>query len=106
LHQFGGKDLDPETCQLWFASRALAADRPLSDALGRNERTRAVVKATKKGAGAPAREPVSTAPCSGGELLILHPAGFAGGPYLRRNSPRRFQYAQTRGRLRWHGSTC
>ncbi|KIZ02636.1 putative Uncharacterized protein C21orf59 like protein [Monoraphidium neglectum] len=54
---FGGKDLDPETCQLWFASRALAADRPLSDALGRNERTRAVVKATKKGAGAPAREP-------------------------------------------------
>lgn len=56
--QFGGEDLDPATSQLWFASRALAPDKPLSEYVGRNERTKAVVKLTKKGAGAPAREPV------------------------------------------------
>ncbi|GBF94463.1 hypothetical protein Rsub_06997 [Raphidocelis subcapitata] len=54
---FGGRDLDPASAQLWFAGRALAPDKPLSEYLGRNERTRAVVKLTKKGAGAPAREP-------------------------------------------------
>jgi len=30
---FGGDDLDPATSQLWFASRALAADKPLSEYL-------------------------------------------------------------------------
>jgi hypothetical protein len=56
--QFGGQDLDPATCQLWFASKPLVADKPLSEGVGRNERTKAIVKLTKKGAGAPAREPV------------------------------------------------
>jgi hypothetical protein len=57
--QFGGVDLDPEGSVLWFAGKALAQDKPLSDYVGRNERTKAVVKLQKKGQGAPAREPVS-----------------------------------------------
>ena len=57
--QFGGEDLDPSTSSLWFAGKQLAADKKLADYLGRNERTKAVVKLQKKGAGPPAREPVS-----------------------------------------------
>ncbi|KAF8067412.1 CFAP298 [Scenedesmus sp. PABB004] len=55
--QFGGVDLDPDTAVLWFAGKQLAPDRPLSEYVGRNERTRATVKLQKKGAGPPAREP-------------------------------------------------
>jgi hypothetical protein len=59
LLQFGGVDLDPDTSTLWFAGKQLQPDKKLSDHLGRNENTRAVVKLQKKGAGPPAREPVS-----------------------------------------------
>lgn len=58
--QFGGVDLDPETSTLWFAGKQLQPDKKLAEHLGRNENTRAVVKLQKKGAGPPAREPVST----------------------------------------------
>lgn len=34
------------------------ADKPLSEYVGRNERTKVVAKLAKKGAGPPAREPV------------------------------------------------
>lgn len=57
--QFGGVDLDPDSSTFWFAGKQLQPDKKLSDYLGRNENTRAVVKLQKKGAGPPAREPVS-----------------------------------------------
>eukprot|EP00878_Enallax_costatus_P023901 GHUV01025462.1.p1 GENE.GHUV01025462.1~~GHUV01025462.1.p1 ORF type:complete len:232 (+),score=73.45 GHUV01025462.1:102-797(+) len=56
---FGGVDLDPATSTLWFAGKQLMPDKSLSEYMGRNERTRATVKLQKKGAGPPAREPVS-----------------------------------------------
>jgi hypothetical protein len=58
LLQFGGVDLDPASSTLWFAGKQLLPDKPLSEYMGRNERTRAVVKLQKKGQGPPAREPV------------------------------------------------
>ncbi|KAF6251199.1 flagellar basal body protein [Scenedesmus sp. NREL 46B-D3] len=54
---FGGVDLDPASCTLWFAGKQLLPDKLLSEYVGRNERTRAVVKLQKKGQGPPAREP-------------------------------------------------
>lgn len=51
--------MDPDSSTLWFAGKQLQPDKKLSDFLGRNENTRAVVKLQKKGAGPPAREPVS-----------------------------------------------
>jgi hypothetical protein len=50
--------LDPESAVLWFAGKALQGEKKLADYVGRNDRTRAVVKLQKKGQGAPAREPV------------------------------------------------
>ena len=67
--QFGGVDLDPETAVLWFAGKALTSDKLLSDYVGRNERTKAVVKLQKKGQGAPSREPVSPT-----EILLERPS--------------------------------
>lgn len=57
--QFGGVDLDPDSSTFWFAGKQLQPDKKLSDYLGRNEKTHAVVKLQKKGAEPPAREPVS-----------------------------------------------
>uniref|UniRef100_A0A383V1I6 Uncharacterized protein n=1 Tax=Tetradesmus obliquus TaxID=3088 RepID=A0A383V1I6_TETOB len=54
---FGGVDLDPASAKLWFAGKQLLPDKLLSEYMGRNERTRAVVKLQKKGQGPPAREP-------------------------------------------------
>jgi hypothetical protein len=51
--------MDPESATLWFAGKQLLGDKKLADYMGRNERTRAIVKLQKKGQGAPAREPVS-----------------------------------------------
>ncbi len=56
--QFGGEDLDPSTSTLWFAGKQMAADKKLCDYLGRNDRTKVVVRLQKKGQGAPGREPV------------------------------------------------
>jgi hypothetical protein len=63
LCQFGGVDLDPASATLWFAGKQLLPDKLLSEYMGRNERTRAVVKLQKNGQGPPAREPVSA--CGG-----------------------------------------
>jgi len=51
-------ELDPETSTLWFAGKQMAPEKKLADFVGRNERTKAVVKLQRKGAGAPGREPV------------------------------------------------
>ncbi len=57
--QHADDDLDPERTTIWFAGKALVASKKLSDYLGRHEKTKAVVKLTRAGQGAPAREQVN-----------------------------------------------
>lgn len=42
---------------LWFSSKEMLAGKKLSDYLGRNEKSKVIVKIQKKGGGAPVREP-------------------------------------------------
>lgn len=55
-------DLIPEQTELWFAGKKLGSANSLADHVGRNDKTRAVIKVTRKGQGAPAREPVRCCP--------------------------------------------
>lgn len=48
---------EPEA-QLWWAAKELKKTSKLSDYVGKNEKTKIIVKIQKKGQGAPAREPV------------------------------------------------
>jgi hypothetical protein len=38
--QYGHEVLDPETSTLWFAGKQMAAEKKLSDYLGRHEKTK------------------------------------------------------------------
>ena len=49
--------LDRDTALAWWAGKCLGRREKLSFYLGRNEKTRIVVKLTKPGSGAPTREP-------------------------------------------------
>ncbi|XP_039889155.1 cilia- and flagella-associated protein 298 isoform X2 [Simochromis diagramma] len=49
-----------DECQLWWAAKEMQRGKKLQDYIGRNEKTKLVVKIQKKGQGAPAREPVIT----------------------------------------------
>ncbi|XP_008425473.1 cilia- and flagella-associated protein 298 [Poecilia reticulata] len=49
-----------EACQLWWAGKEMQRGKKLQDYIGRNEKTKLVVKLQKKGQGAPAREPLVT----------------------------------------------
>lgn len=57
--QYGCDDLLPDNTSLWFAGKVLVMENKLKDHLGRHEKSRVVIKISKKGQGAPAREPVS-----------------------------------------------
>jgi len=50
--------LDEDSTAIWWASKEMLHDKILETYIGRNEKTKIVVKLQKKGAGAPAREPV------------------------------------------------
>jgi hypothetical protein len=50
--------LDAENISMWWAGKEFPRGKLISDRVGRNEKTKIVVKLTKKGSGAPAREPV------------------------------------------------
>ena len=50
--------LEVERSSLWAFSKEMQTDKLLSDYVGKNEKTKVVVKLQKKGAGAPGREPV------------------------------------------------
>ncbi|XP_072302047.1 cilia- and flagella-associated protein 298 [Eucyclogobius newberryi] len=47
-------------CQLWWAGKEMQRGKKLQDYIGKNEKTKIVVKIQKKGQGAPAREPLIT----------------------------------------------
>ncbi|GBG79278.1 hypothetical protein CBR_g29428 [Chara braunii] len=49
--------LEPDTAQLWWAGKQLAREKKLGEHVGKNDKTKITAKLTKKGAGAPAREP-------------------------------------------------
>lgn len=50
--------IDPARAELWFAGKQMLAPRQLGDYVGRNDRTRVIVKLQRAGEGAPGREPV------------------------------------------------
>ncbi|XP_053187623.1 cilia- and flagella-associated protein 298 [Scomber japonicus] len=47
-------------CQLWWAGKEMQRGKKLQDYIGKNEKTKLVIKIQKKGQGAPAREPLLT----------------------------------------------
>ncbi|CAH8821044.1 unnamed protein product [Trichobilharzia szidati] len=47
-----------EDATLWFSGKELQRDKLLSDYVGSNDKTKAIIKLSKRGSGAPAREPV------------------------------------------------
>ncbi|CAH8583514.1 unnamed protein product [Dicrocoelium dendriticum] len=47
-----------ENATIWFSGKEMLRGKVLSDYVGRNEKTKIVAKLSKRGAGAPAREPV------------------------------------------------
>ncbi|XP_056127475.1 cilia- and flagella-associated protein 298 [Rhinichthys klamathensis goyatoka] len=47
-----------EDAQLWWASKELQRGKKLQDYVGKNEKTKIIVKIQKRGQGAPAREPL------------------------------------------------
>merc|ERR1719376_723597 len=58
----GGRSLckaliPPEDAQLWFAGKKMLPEKKLADYLGKNEKTKAVIKLGPRTGGAPPREP-------------------------------------------------
>jgi hypothetical protein len=51
-------DLEPENTILWAVNKELVPPKALHDYFGKNEKSKLVVKAVKKGGGAPQREPL------------------------------------------------
>ncbi|TNN48323.1 UPF0769 protein C21orf59 [Liparis tanakae] len=49
-----------DECQLWWAAKEMQRGKKLQDYVGKNEKTKIVVKIQKKGQGQPAREPLVT----------------------------------------------
>ncbi|XP_071399498.1 cilia- and flagella-associated protein 298 isoform X1 [Centroberyx affinis] len=49
-----------DECQLWWAAKEMQRGKKLQDYIGKNEKTKLVVKIQKRGQGAPAREPLVT----------------------------------------------
>ena len=54
---YGEKQLSAETAQLWWASKEFPRDQTVGDRVGRNEKTKIIVKLQQPGSGPPAREP-------------------------------------------------
>ncbi|XP_015585733.1 UPF0769 protein C21orf59 homolog [Cephus cinctus] len=50
--------MDVQTAQLWFSGKEMLREKKLKDFLGRNEKSKVIVKLHKRGSGKPAREPL------------------------------------------------
>ena len=48
----------PKDASMWFANKEMMPEKLLSDMIGKNEKTKIIVKMTKSGSGAPCREPL------------------------------------------------
>ncbi|XP_063161501.1 cilia- and flagella-associated protein 298 isoform X2 [Candoia aspera] len=62
---------EPEA-QLWWAAKELKRTNQLSDYVGKNEKTKIIIKIQKKGQGAPAREPVISSEEHKQMILLYH----------------------------------
>ncbi|KAL1763264.1 UPF0769 protein C21orf59-like, partial [Sigmodon hispidus] len=58
--------------QLWWAAKELRRTKKLSDYVGRNEKTKIIVKIQKRGQGAPAREPIISSEEQKQLMLFYH----------------------------------
>ena len=47
-----------QLAQLWFSGKEMLRGKKIKDFVGRNEKTKVIVKLHKRGSGKPAREPV------------------------------------------------
>ncbi|XP_072254300.1 cilia- and flagella-associated protein 298 [Pyxicephalus adspersus] len=56
--QAGQMVIEEPNAQLWWAGKELLRNKKLVDYVGKNEKTKIIVKIQKRGHGAPAREPV------------------------------------------------
>eukprot|EP01135_Chromosphaera_perkinsii_P010072 Nk52_evm8s2010 gene=Nk52_evmTU8s2010 len=56
--QAGKQIIETPLAQLWWAGKEMKRGKLLSDFIGKNEKTKLIVKLQKKGQGAPVREPV------------------------------------------------
>ncbi|XP_059020576.1 cilia- and flagella-associated protein 298 isoform X2 [Mustela lutreola] len=56
--QAGLSVIEESEAQLWWAAKELRRTKTLSDYVGKNEKTKIIVKIQQRGQGAPAREPV------------------------------------------------
>ena len=54
----GSDDLDTKDTVLWCVNKELQSGKVFSDYFGKNEKSKMVIKVTKRGGGAPQREPV------------------------------------------------
>lgn len=52
--------LDPKESTLWAVGKEYHRGKPLNHYIGKNEKTKIIVKLTKEGTGAPMREPAVT----------------------------------------------
>jgi hypothetical protein len=55
--QSGQELLDAASAELWWAGKQFFREETVGDRVGKNEKTKVVARLTKKGAGAPQREP-------------------------------------------------
>lgn len=62
--------IDASLAQLWFSNKLLERGKKLSDYLGKNEKTKVVLKITKAGSGPPPREPLLSEEEK--KLMMLH----------------------------------
>jgi cilia- and flagella-associated protein 298 len=60
LMQHCSEDLDKDNCTLWIVNKEMVggSGKKFSDYFGHNEKSKMVVKVTKRGGGAPVREPM------------------------------------------------
>ena len=76
LAEYHSKELtnvaDPNETKLWFASKELLPEGRLGDYMGKNEKTKVVVKVASKKSGQPAREPVLSEQEQ--KVLLMHNA--------------------------------
>lgn len=54
---YANDDLDPEETVVWYCGKQMDPKKRLQDHVGKNEKTKVVVKIQKRGASAPSREP-------------------------------------------------
>ncbi|RTG91256.1 uncharacterized protein DC041_0008941 [Schistosoma bovis] len=47
-----------DNASLWFSGKEMHREKILSDYVGRNDKTKIIAKLSKRGTGAPAREPI------------------------------------------------